>query len=228
MKWQKFPFKIEKQYRLKNWDYSNNGYYFITICTQDRQNLFRNFKSIPPVGTDPSNCSFVGTDPCVCSSSKNINPSTKNSQTLGEINVIGQMIEKWWLKIPQKFPAIILDEFTVMPNHFHGLLIIKNNLINKFKEQTHGSVPTMDTIDNNIFGNVGLLGQSIQWFKTMTTSEYIKNIKNNNWPKFSKRLWQTRFHDEIILNEKHYWAAKQYIKNNVLNWNKDKDNILLL
>ena len=153
---------MEKQYRLKNWDYSNSGYYFVTICTQDRTNLFRKFKNNPHVGTDPSFYSPVGTDPCVCSFNKNVCsslnnnhsfpnnivmniPSTvcsfnKNTQTLGEINTIGQMIEKWWLKIPQKFPAIILDEFIIMPNHFHGILIIKNDFNNK--EQTHGSVPT--------------------------------------------------------------------------------------
>jgi hypothetical protein len=220
--WQKIPFKMEKQYRLKNWDYSNAGYYFITICTQDRQNLFRNFNENSRVGTDPSFFSRVGTDPCVCSSNKNICSSIKNTQTLGEINTIGQMIEKWWLKIPQKFPSIILDEFIIMPNHVHGILIIKNNLINKFKEQTHGSVPT---IDNNIFGSVDLLGQSIQWFKTMTTNEYIKNVKNNNWPRFSKRLWQTRFHDRIIKSEKGFFAAKIYIQNNPQNWGKDKENI---
>ncbi len=40
MKFKKFPFKIEKQYRLPGYDYSENGYYFITICTKDRENYF--------------------------------------------------------------------------------------------------------------------------------------------------------------------------------------------
>jgi REP element-mobilizing transposase RayT len=44
MKWEKYPFKIEKQYRLPNWDYSNCGYYFITICTKDRENFFGEIK----------------------------------------------------------------------------------------------------------------------------------------------------------------------------------------
>ncbi|EKD43715.1 MAG: hypothetical protein ACD_72C00160G0002 [uncultured bacterium] len=37
MPWVKFPFKVEKQYRRTGWDYSNSGYYFITICTKDSQ-----------------------------------------------------------------------------------------------------------------------------------------------------------------------------------------------
>ena len=89
------------------------------------------------------------------------------------------------------------------------------------KEQTHRSVPT---IDHNIFGNVGLLGQSIQWFKTMTTNEYIQNVKQNNWPKFHKQLWQSRFHDRIIRTEKEYWAKRIYVENNPENWGKDINN----
>jgi len=142
------------------------------------------------------------------------------------------MIEKWWIKIPTKFESIQIDKFIVMPNHFHGILIIAkennnigiSNSIYK-KEQTHWSVPT---IDHNIFGNVGLLGQSIQWFKTMTTNEYIKNVKQNNWPKFNKQLWQSRFHDRIIRSEKEYWAKRIYIKNNPENWGKDINNKLYI
>ena len=110
--------------------------------------------------------------------------------------------------------------------------LLKNNEINKSnyfckeqinfrEEQTHGSVPT---IDHNIFGNVDLLGRTIQWFKTMTTNEYIKNVKQNNWPRFSKRLWQSRFHDRIIRNEKELWVKRIYIENNPKNWEKDKEN----
>lgn len=198
MKWQKFPFKIEKQFRLPGWDYSNNGYYFVTICTQNRNVLF--------VGTDPL-FPFVGTDPCVRSWNKNYKDLNKLS-----LNGIGKMVEKWWLKIPQKFSNTILDNFVIMPNHLHGIVIIK--------AQTRVSVPTENKTK---FGHVGLLGEIIQWFKTMTTNEYISGMKENNWPKFNKRIWQPRFHDRIIRNEKEYFAIKQYIGDNPKNWLKDKN-----
>jgi len=184
MKFVKFPFKVEKQYRLPGYDYSGGGYYFVTICTQDRLNILR----------------CVGTDPRVRSSYK--------KQPCGLLSEFGNLCQQWWLKIPDKFPGTELDKFCFMPNHFHGILIIRY----KCKAQTRGSAPTV--------GNV------IQWFKTMTTNEYIKNVKTQSWPKFSKHVWQPRFHDRVIRNEKEYWAIKRYILDNPKNWDKDKENIM--
>jgi REP element-mobilizing transposase RayT len=219
MPWVNYPFKMEKQYRRQDWDYSNSGYYFITICTKDKVNLFRDITK-NPVGTDlcvtdPT----VGTGLCVCS-------SHNKEESIGDLNVIGLMVEKWWQEIPKKFQSIKTDKYVVMPNHFHGILIIdakKTFYTSNYKEeQTHRSVPT---INQNIFGNVGLLGSAIQWFKTMTTNEYIKNVKQNNWPKFHKQLWQPRFHDRIIRSEKELWAKRIYIKDNPKNWDKDRNNL---
>jgi putative transposase len=229
MPWINYPFKMEKQYRRQGWDYSNPGYYFITICTKDRINLFRNIIISNPVGTDLCVCSSPSKHVCsspskhVCSSpSKHVCSLNKKKTIVGNLNPAGKMVEKWWREIPNKFKSIELDKYIVMPNHFHGILIIKNVPLIK-EEQTHRSVPT---IDHNIFGNIGLLGQSIQWFKTMTTNEYIKNVKQNNWPRFCQKLWQSRFHDRIIRSEKEYWAKRIYIEDNPKNWNKDKNNLL--
>ena len=78
--------------RLQNYDYSQNGYYFITICTKDREHYFGQI-------TDGK-----------------IQPSE-----------IGKMAQKFWLEIPNHFPFVILDEFIVMPNHVHGILVIEKN-----------------------------------------------------------------------------------------------------
>lgn len=208
IKFQKFPFKIEKQYRLKGWNYSDNGYYFMTVCCKDRENLLRS----------------VGTDLCVCSYKK---------KNIGDLTDFGKMCEEWWNKIENKFKNVKTDEYMVMPNHVHGILVIDNkNLyleqerMKLIEERTRGSVPTEEndgSVPTGMFGHVGLLGQMIRWFKTMTTNEYIKGVKKYNWSRFSKRIWQTRFHDRIIRNEKEYWAIKQYIKNNPKNWLKDKE-----
>jgi REP element-mobilizing transposase RayT len=168
----KFPFKIEKQFRLPGYDYSQNGYYFVTICIHDRLELLGS----------------VGTDHCVCSSP------------------FGQSCNRLWMDIPNKFKNIILDDFIIMPDHIHGIIIIKND----YQEQTQWSVPTK-------FGQVGLVGQIIRWFKTISTNDYINGIKNDNWPKFNKQIWQPRFHDHVIRNEKEYFAIKQYIKDNPKN-----------
>lgn len=74
--------------RLKGYDYSQAGAYFITICCQNRKCLFGN---------------VVG----------------------GEmiLNDAGNMIDKWYRELCNKFPDIELGEYIVMPNHFHGIII---------------------------------------------------------------------------------------------------------
>lgn len=76
--------------RLKNYDYSQNGFYYITICTKNKVFYF----------------------------GKIIN----NKMVL---NKYGQIVKKCWLEIPNHFPFIKLDQFIIMSNHLHGILIIK-------------------------------------------------------------------------------------------------------
>ncbi len=40
------------------------------------------------------------------------------------LNDAGGMMERWWLELNHKFPAIETDEYVIMPNHFHGIVII--------------------------------------------------------------------------------------------------------
>ncbi len=58
------------------------------------------------------------------------------------------------------------------------------------------------------------LPQIIQWFKTMTTNEYIKMVKQNLLPSFNKRIWQRNYHEHIIRNEQEYNKIANYIQNN--------------
>ena len=41
-----------------------------------------------------------------------------------QLNDAGRMVEKWWLELNHKFPAVDTDEYTIMPNHFHGIIVI--------------------------------------------------------------------------------------------------------
>ncbi len=56
----------------------------------------------------------------------------------------------------------------------------------------------------------------MQWFKTMSTNEYIRNVNNNNWTPFNKKLWQRNYYEHIIRNEKSYLHISEYIRTNPL------------
>ena len=66
--------------------------------------------------------------------------------------------------------------------------------------------------------------QIIQWFKTMTTNEYIRNVKQNNWQPFDKKLWQRNYYDHIIRDEKSLDKIREYIRNNPPQWELDRNN----
>ncbi len=58
----------------------------------------------------------------------------------------------------------------------------------------------------------------------MTTNEYIKNVYENNWLRFPGRLWQRNYFEHIIRNEDELMKIREYIRNNPLQWDSDKEN----
>jgi REP element-mobilizing transposase RayT len=150
-------------------------------------------------------------------------------------NIAGKIADKWWQKLEKKFD-ITLHEYVIMPNHIHGIIEINNpqhsvwtnsqyNVVadpcvrlttiqteQKIKGQTHRSVPTISTM--------------IQWFKTMTTNEYIKEVKSGVLPPFDKRIWQRSFYDHIIRKNESLNKIREYIIINPQDWNNDEFNTL--
>ena len=110
------------------------------------------------------------------------------------------MMVDWWKKLSEKFTNIKLDEFVLMPNHFHGIIFIPD-------EPTRGSAPTIPNV--------------IQWFKTMTTNSYIQLVKQNLATKFNKKLWQRSYYDHVIRNEESLEKIREYVIENPRCWEKD-------
>ena len=193
--------KHRKLNRLKNFDYSSSGYYYVTICTKDRECLFGDI--------------------------------IDNKMVLNEY---GMIVKKYWLELPNNYNNIDLDEFVIMPNHAHMIVIIKNT--NQSVGNDPRVVPNNDKrvvpINNNQVGHDGptlhnntrqqqLLFRIIQWYKTITTNIYIVGVKNNRYRPFDKRIWQRSYYDHIIRNEYSLNMIRQYILYNPGNWSVDKN-----
>ncbi len=58
----------------------------------------------------------------------------------------------------------------------------------------------------------------------MTTNEYIRNVKRNNWEPFDQKIWQRNYYDRIIRNEKELDKIRKYIFENPLKWELDRNN----
>lgn len=65
----------------------------------------------------------------------------------------------------------------------------------------------------NLFGEIvgATLQDVVGWFKTMTTNEYIKNVKSGEYEPFDKKLWQRNYYEHIIRDENDYLTKAEYI-----------------
>jgi putative transposase len=137
------------------------------------------------------------------------------------LNDAGQMIEKWYREIENKYPDKNCHEMVVMPNHFH--CIIEN-----MEMDAHGPNNPENDVNNKYGLHNKKIGATISgvmdWFKTMTTNEYIRGVKNNNWNRFEGKLWQRNYYDHIIRNGSDYERISSYIIENAERWENDKFN----
>ena len=177
-----------KSHRLPEYDYSQPGWYFVTLSTRNMSCLFGDVRN-------------------------------------GVINLTdaGRMIERVWQELPSYSSRIGLDIFQVMPNHFHGILIIKADLerapIASVGEK-HKGFPQQQPATGAPLSLLDLIAR----FKSLTTTQYIRGVKENNWTRFDKKLWGTRFHDHVIRTESALQSIRSYIQNNPRKWDLDRLN----
>lgn len=188
------PDKFKNRYRiastrLRNWDYSSDGAYFLTICTADRQHYFG---------------------------------MVNNSEM--QVSEIGQYADKCWRAIPEHFTDFYLDEFVIMPNHMHGIVMIEKRYSDNggFNAAETGRALSLQRRQRNSgeqttkphfrFRNQGkkTISAMVGSFKAAVT----KYCNENKLP-FG---WQSRFHDHIIRNSGEFSSIRNYIINNPLNW----------
>ncbi len=145
------------------------------------------------------------------------------------LNDAGKMVEKWYFELAHKFPDIKCGEYVIMPNHFHAIILNVGADLRVCPDQNANNTHDMNTIQNgknNKGEHIGspLLQKIMQWFKTMTTNEYLRGVKHYNWPAFHGSLWQRNYWDHIIRNEIDLSRIREYIVNNPLQWELDNEN----
>lgn len=203
--------------RLKGYDYSKAGLYFITICCQNRDCLFGEIIDNLMILNDAGKMIEKW-----CIELENKFPDIK----LGEFIVM-----------PNHFHCIII-------NNGNGNPIIETNTTEAMVGADLRVCPDTDksesdeTILDEHIGSqnpvehiwdehIGSpLHTVMQWFKTMTTNGYIRGVKTLGWKPFDKKIWQRNYHEHIIRNEQSYQTISDYIINNPAKWKGDKNFIL--
>ncbi|MBM4405657.1 MAG: transposase [Chloroflexi bacterium] len=137
------------------------------------------------------------------------------------LNDAGRMIERWWKEIPHKYPGVLLDQYVVMPNHIHAILVLTHGAWTRVR--VNGPQGVFDIDPGRPHRIAPTLGGVIGWFKTMTTAEYARGVRESNWTPFFRRLWQQDFYEHIIRADG-LGPIREYIRRNPERWHLDAEN----
>lgn len=136
------------------------------------------------------------------------------------LNKLGMIVEEEWMRIAILRGNVELDYHVVMPNHFHGIIINnKRNSVNNISKTINNSELTTaasKSFYSQISPEPNSLSSIVRSFKSAVT----KRANENNFIDFA---WQPRFYDRIIRNERELFNIRNYIEQNPLRWELEKD-----
>jgi putative transposase len=174
---QEFLYQQRHSVRLKEYDYSQNGAYFITICAYNQGCLFG-----------------------------------KIVDEKVQLNKLGKIAQEEWMHSAEIRQEIYLDEFIVMPNHLHGIVLIQQ-----------GDPPVAPTQKNPMTKPRGpekkSLGSFVAGYKS---SVAIKINRFRNTP--GDKIWQRNYYEHIIRNDNSLNMIRNYIISNPMQWELDREN----
>ena len=110
-----------------------------------------------------------------------------------ELSRYGKIVEQHILALSDHFNGVHIDQYVVMPNHIHLIIVLGCNPHNRCDV-------SLETV-------IGLLKSGI-------TRQIHKEEPE-------EKIWQRSFHDHIIRNQKSYEKIWLYIESNPQNWEKD-------
>jgi len=161
--------------RLKGYDYSQAGGYFVTVCSQNRDCVFGEIAD-------------------------------------GQIrlNVFGEIVQACWYDLPRHHSRVELDAFVIMPNHVHGIIVLKG------VGAQHAAV-----IQGHAQTNVppDTLGAIVRSFKSAVTKQ-INELQGTP----GTLMWQRNYYEHTIRNSEELGRIRQYIVNNPAQWALDREN----
>lgn len=209
--------------RLKGYDYSREGFYFLTICCKNMAHLFGNIVREPIL--------IPGTD------------EFKTIQKM-ELNDAGKIANECWLAIPEHHPYAILHNHVIMPNHVHGIIQITRNSTNG----SHG-FQSSEPVGANDYSPLHSPEHSPQHpsepvgandysplrspqFKSpsKTVGSIVRGYKIGvtKWMRNNTEIydvWQSNYYERIIKNDHAFVNVSNYINKNPEKWEMDEFNI---
>jgi len=148
-----------------------------------------------------------------------------------QLNPLGDRVQACWLSLPRQFSRLRLDEYVVMPDHFHGILVLTEkpcrgeafaNNVSFNTERCRSNASPPNATDTDMVGNrgdrpigtqSGSIGAIIQNFKSVSTRR-INQIRHTP----GIPVWQRSFYDRIIRDDGSMQHIRYYIQTNPSVW----------
>ncbi len=183
-----------KRNRLKSYDYSSAGMYFITICTAQRRNYFWAVTDINlDVGATigrPQNADNPSSNAGACIARPQPIVEYSSPQDV-KLSDYGKIVDEAINNIPNIYPALTVEKYVIMPDHIHLLLHICADEYGR---------PMV----------------------TPTISRVVQQMKGYVTKRLGVSVWQKLFFDHVIRNRRDYEEHVKYIYNNPRHWYLDE------
>jgi len=185
--------------RLKGWDYASPGWYFVTICVQNRECMFGHIANNKIFLTDAGRM----------------------------IEKIWLNIHEKYLGIALDEFVIMPNHIHGIVGLYVGAgpCACPSASMDAINHQGRGRASARRTAYGSPRTENRLsLPDLIRQFKTMTAKRYSEGVIQCNWPEFHKRLWQRNYYEHIIRSDKELDQTRQYVRDNPAAWPLDDEN----
>jgi REP element-mobilizing transposase RayT len=228
--------------------YSNNNSFFITICVQDKKCILGDFvgeKLVSPIPSQVAPQGRVSSPLGGLSRQRHGELSPHPGELKFAPTGVGCIVEDVWINLPCIFDNIFIEDYVVMPNHFHGIITFYDTPISKstrkatdlskiikyFKakstlkikaavgEKLVSPIPSQVAPQGGVSSPLGGLSPHPGELKFAPTQNYNNDLDYLIYN--YSTIWQKSYYDHIIRNEKDLNRVREYIFNNPLNWRKD-------
>jgi putative transposase len=127
-----------------------------------------------------------------------------------DLSAFGHLVEVCWQEIPIHFPRVSLDDFVVMPNHLHGIVVIGH------EDGTACRAPTSEAFAAPVPESLATIVRS---FKSAATKA-INDVRGTR----GSPVWQRDYHERVIRDQRELAIKRRYIAQNPVNWAQDDEN----
>ena len=175
--------------RLHNFDYSKQGAYFITVCTEGKRRILSEIVAENDTAVQLTPDKFVG----------------DGVLDIPKIKLLkyGEIVDKYIRQLNDFYDNISVERYVIMPNHIHMIVFVKN----------------VGSILNNIEGDgKGQSRTPVPTVQNSTVSKFISTFKRFCNKEYGYNIWQRSYYDHIIRDQHDYDKVAKYIYENPIKW----------